>query len=60
RFSRVHKDGILPNDVDDGRAMDRTIVGPFTVRLPDATMRVGEGWTARSLPMGGWLMELSS
>ncbi|MEP6763288.1 MAG: hydantoinase/oxoprolinase family protein [Gemmatimonadaceae bacterium] len=60
RFARAPKDGVLPDDVDDGRAMDRTIVGPFTVRLPDATMRVSEGWTARSLPMGGWLMEVNA
>ena len=60
RFARVHKSGPLANDVDDGRAMERTVVGPFTVRLSDATMRVNDGWTARALPIGGWLLEVNS
>ncbi|MDQ6611985.1 MAG: hypothetical protein M3Y64_06100, partial [Gemmatimonadota bacterium] len=60
RFARVHRDEHIPDDVDDGRMMDRTIRGPFTVRLPDATMHIGAGWTARALPGGGWLMEQDS
>ena len=56
QFARVARDGELANDVDDGRAMDRTIEGPFTMRLPDATMHVKAGWTARALPIGGWML----
>jgi len=44
-------------DVDDSFALERTITGPAVVRLPDATLRVGAGWSARALPTGGWLME---
>lgn len=49
----------IPVDVDDGQTLDRTLVGPAIVRLPDATLRVVAGWTARALPIGGWLMELT-
>lgn len=59
QFARAARDGELPNDVDDGRAMDRAIVGPFTMRLPDATMLVKHGWTARALAIGGWMLEAS-
>ena len=59
QFARVARDGELANDVDDGRAMDRTIAGPFTVRLPDATMHIKDGWTARALAIGGWMLEAS-
>ncbi|MGH7623475.1 MAG: hydantoinase/oxoprolinase family protein, partial [Gemmatimonadaceae bacterium] len=31
--------------------------GPAVVALPDATMLVAEGWTARALPIGGYVME---
>jgi hypothetical protein len=27
------------------------------VTLPDATLLVAEGWTARTLPIGGWLLD---
>lgn len=57
RFSRPVRDGVLPPETDDGRAMDRTLVGPAVVRLPDATLRVAPGWTARALEVGGWLLE---
>lgn len=46
-----------PIDVDDGAALTRTLHGPAIVRLLDATMRVMRGWTARALPIGGWIME---
>ena len=59
QFARLAQDGELADDVDDGRAMDRTIAGPFTVRLPDATMHIKVGWTARALAIGGWMMEVS-
>jgi len=48
---------VLAADADDGREMDRTLAGPAVVRLPDATLRIGAGWSGRSLPMGGWLLE---
>ncbi|MGV3709473.1 MAG: hydantoinase/oxoprolinase family protein, partial [Gemmatimonas sp.] len=56
-FSRPARDGELPDHLDDGRAMERVFDGPHTVRLPDATMHVRAGWTARSLATGGWMME---
>jgi N-methylhydantoinase A len=31
--------------------------GPSVVALPDATMVVAPGWTARALPIGGWMVE---
>jgi N-methylhydantoinase A len=31
--------------------------GPAVVALPDATLFVADGWTARALPIGGYLME---
>ena len=43
--------------VDAGTAFEATVRGPATVALPDATMLVPRGWTARALPVGGWLLE---
>jgi N-methylhydantoinase A len=31
--------------------------GPRVITLDDATMVVARGWTARTLPIGGWMME---
>ena len=31
--------------------------GPKVVTLPDATMVIARGWTARALSVGGWLLE---
>ena len=56
-FARPTRDGVLADDVDDGRAMARVLQGPAVVRLPDATMRIAQGWTARSLEIGGWMLE---
>lgn len=42
---------------DDGSTLEATIEGRSVVALPDATMLIDHGWTARSLPVGGWLME---
>lgn len=42
---------------DCGGAGDATVRGPATVTLPDATLLVAAGWTARTLPIGGWLVE---
>ncbi len=42
---------------DAGGTMEVTVRGPAVVALPDATMLIAEGWTARALPLGGWLLE---
>jgi N-methylhydantoinase A len=34
-----------------------TVRGPRVITLADATMVVARGWTARALPIGGWMME---
>lgn len=57
RFARDERLGTLAADLDDGRAIDRTVRGDAVVRLPDATMHVPAGWTARALPIGGWMLE---
>jgi N-methylhydantoinase A len=44
-------------DVDDGGAFEATIHGRRVIALPDSTMLVPDEWTARALPMGGWLLE---
>lgn len=43
--------------VDTGGELDATVRGPATIALPDATLLVAGGWTARALEMGGWLVE---
>ncbi len=35
----------------------RAVRGPHVITLSDATMVVSDGWTARPLPIGGWMME---
>ena len=42
---------------DDGSPLSLTLRGPATVVLSDATLLVAAGWTARALPIGGWLLE---
>jgi N-methylhydantoinase A len=42
---------------DTGGVLDVTVSGPASVALPDATLRVAPGWTARPLPIGGWMVE---
>jgi N-methylhydantoinase A len=36
---------------------DETRRGPVVIALPDATLFVADGWTARTLPFGGYLVE---
>lgn len=43
--------------VDDGGALEVTLQGPRVVTLPDATLLVAAGWSARALPFGGWMLE---
>jgi len=43
--------------VDDGSSCDAVVDGRAVVALADATMLVADGWVARALPMGGWLLE---
>jgi N-methylhydantoinase A len=45
------------NPVDEGGELEATVRGPANIALPDATLLVREGWTARALPIGGWLLE---
>jgi N-methylhydantoinase A/oxoprolinase/acetone carboxylase beta subunit len=42
---------------DSGAQLDLTVRGPIAIALPDATMFVAAGWSARALPIGGWLVE---
>ena len=46
--------------VDDGSPCDAVVPGEAVITLPDATLFVAPGWTARALPVGGWLMERTS
>jgi N-methylhydantoinase A len=43
--------------VDHGAVLDVAMRGPAVIGLPDATLLVADGWTARALPIGGWLLE---
>jgi N-methylhydantoinase A len=42
--------------VDDGSSCDAVVYGRAVVALADATLLVADGWVARALPMGGWLL----
>jgi N-methylhydantoinase A len=41
-------------------ARPETLEGPVSLALPDATLYVAPGWTARTLSIGGWMLERSS
>lgn len=43
--------------VDSGGELSVVVRGPAVVALPDATLLIAPGWTARALEMGGWLLE---
>jgi N-methylhydantoinase A len=43
--------------LDDGGEMTGVVPGRATIGLPDATLLVASGWTARSLEIGGWKLE---
>jgi N-methylhydantoinase A len=42
---------------DDGGIFEATLDGPRVIALTDSTLLVAAGWTARALPIGGWLLE---
>ena len=49
--------------VDDGSPCAAVVAGDAggaVITLPDATLYVAPGWTARALPVGGWLVEHGS
>lgn len=46
--------------VDDGSPIAAEVRGPRVVTLPDATLFVAAGWTARALEIGGWIVERDS
>ena len=43
--------------VDDGSRSEAVVRGRAVIALADATLLVAAGWTARALPIGGWLLE---
>lgn len=43
--------------VDDGGELSASVRGRRVIALPDATLLVPDGWVARALPTGGWLVE---
>jgi N-methylhydantoinase A len=45
--------------IDDGGEMVASVNGRATIGLSDATLLVASGWTATSLPIGGWMLEKS-
>lgn len=61
-FARRPMDASWDNALrrDDGATMDAVVQGPSAIQLPDATLLVASGWTARALPIGGWLVERES
>jgi N-methylhydantoinase A len=44
-------------ELEEVDARDLTIHGRASVALDTATLLVEEGWTARALSIGGWLLE---
>ena len=43
--------------VDNGAPLETVVRGRAVIALPDATLLVGERWTARPLSIGGWMLE---
>ena len=43
--------------LDDGGEVTTVVAGRATIGLPDATLLVADGWAARSLGIGGWMLE---
>ncbi len=60
REAKLARSGSLAWDrdmVDSGAPLEETVHGRAVIALPDATLLVEDGWTARSLPIGGWMLE---
>jgi N-methylhydantoinase A len=38
-------------------AKPQVLKGPVSIALPDATLYLAPGWTAHTLPIGGWMLE---
>ena len=59
RFARtgadVRWDDACP--VDTGGPLTKTVDGPVSIVLPDATLYVAAGWRATALGIGGWMLE---
>lgn len=55
-FGAAREVRLTSNDSADSRKLS----GPAIVPLDDATMRVEEGWSARALAGGGWMLELNA
>lgn len=45
---------------DSGARMTRSVRGPVSIALPDATLYVADGWSATTLDIGGWMIEKES
>jgi hypothetical protein len=43
--------------VDTGGPLTKTLDGPASVALTDATLYVAPGWRATALEIGGWMLE---
>jgi hypothetical protein len=43
--------------LDTGAPLDTRVQGRAVITLPDSSLLVAEHWTARALPIGGWLLE---
>ncbi len=53
RAVRSTEERALANPLDH---REQTMEGPSTIMLPDATLRIADGWTACALRTGGWLL----
>jgi N-methylhydantoinase A len=42
---------------DTGQRLERTVTGPISIALSDATLYVAPGWRASALDIGGWMLE---
>jgi N-methylhydantoinase A len=60
RSIRLERSGVSEwsdeHPFDSGAPLSKTVRGPISIALPDATLHVAEGWTATSLPIGGWML----
>lgn len=58
RFARRGRPTWTDRDLeDDGSPCEAVVAGDAVITLPDATLYVAPGWSARALAVGGWLVE---